>query len=162
MSIFARLFGIGPKIGVTKPICTYCEHRLDKMPGRKKRCPNSNNDIFVRTRPKDDRTVLIREDEIVAIEDLWARKNGTHKAFAQAQRHRKSLAQDLAARLNREPTKNEVELAVLIDEGQTHARDTDWASYSTTRYMMANLMRAASIGASHEWHCQSAIFAQPT
>jgi phage FluMu protein Com len=60
-------------IGVPEPICPYCNHQLEKMPGRKKKCPSCGNDIFVRTRPQDKRRILVRSDQlVVAVEEQWA------------------------------------------------------------------------------------------
>lgn len=88
MGLFRKLLGSTPKIGVTRPIYPYCSHDLQKMLGQKKNCPQCKKDIYVRTHPKDNAKFLIREDEIFAIEELWAQKNGTHKQFLAAQPRR--------------------------------------------------------------------------
>jgi hypothetical protein len=51
-------------IGNTEPICPYCNYRFDKMPQRKKKCPNCNNFFYSQARPLDNRKVLIREDQL--------------------------------------------------------------------------------------------------
>jgi len=61
-----------PLIGLTDATCPYCNHNLGNMPGRKKRCPTCRNEIFVRTRPQDRARILVREDELPAVENLWA------------------------------------------------------------------------------------------
>ncbi len=61
-----------PLIGLTDAICPYCNHKLGSMPGRKKKCPACRNAIFVRTRPQDRARILVREDELPAVENLWA------------------------------------------------------------------------------------------
>ena len=37
------------KIGNKEPVCPYCSCILDKMPGRKKKCPSCSQFIYVRT-----------------------------------------------------------------------------------------------------------------
>ncbi len=52
-------------------ICPYCQSRLEKFPAHKKKCPNCGNYIYVRTSPKTHEKILIREEEIQAIESEW-------------------------------------------------------------------------------------------
>jgi len=97
MGLLDRIFGIGRKnpsidgsvkpsissqsleltpIGNTEPICPYCNYKFDKMPQKKKQCPNCKNFIRSRTRPLDNQKILIREDQIDELEMQWAFKNG--------------------------------------------------------------------------------------
>lgn len=76
---FRRSTGRG--IGNTDPICPYCDHRLEKMPGRKKKCPACGQYMLVRTLPKSRKKVVIREEQAVLIEEQWAIANGTHDEF---------------------------------------------------------------------------------
>lgn len=73
-----------PLIGVTDAVCPYCDHRLEKMPGRKKKCPACGNDIFVRTRPQDKVRILVRGDQLLAIQEQWSIVNGTKDGFLQS------------------------------------------------------------------------------
>jgi len=63
-------------IGNTEPVCPYCNYKFDKMPLKKKQCPNCKNFIRSRTRPFDNQKILIREDQIDELEMQWAFKNG--------------------------------------------------------------------------------------
>ena len=56
----------------TKPICPYCDFKLEKMPGRKKKCPSCKEFIFVRTHPNLRKTVLVTEEEAEEIQKEWA------------------------------------------------------------------------------------------
>ena len=67
------------EIGVAEPICPYCGNVLEKMPGRKKKCPNCSNYVFVRTRPLDGKKVLIREDQKEEMEEQWVIKHETYE-----------------------------------------------------------------------------------
>jgi len=62
-------------IGNTEPICPYCNYRFDKMPQRKKKCPNCMKFFYSRTRPLDNKKVLIKENQIEELEQQWAIKN---------------------------------------------------------------------------------------
>ena len=63
-------------IGNTEPVCPYCNYKFDKMPLKKKQCPNCKNFIRSRTRPLDNKKILIREGQIDELEMQWAFKNG--------------------------------------------------------------------------------------
>ncbi len=59
-------------IGNIEAICPYCGNRLDRKPGRKKKCPHCDNFIHVRTRPLDNQKVLVTEKQMEAINEQWA------------------------------------------------------------------------------------------
>ncbi len=44
------------------PICPYCDFKLDKMPSRKKKCPNCKEDIYVRFDPKIEQYILLNDE----------------------------------------------------------------------------------------------------
>ncbi len=62
-------------IGNIDAICPYCGNRLEKKPGRKKKCPHCGNFIHVRTRPLDNQKVLATEKQTEAINEQWATVN---------------------------------------------------------------------------------------
>ena len=62
-------------IGNTEPVCPYCNYRFDKMPLKKKQCPKCNNFVRSRTRPFDNKKVLIKENQIEELDRQWAIKN---------------------------------------------------------------------------------------
>jgi len=67
-------FKIIPKlslIGNDFPVCPNCDKSLPKMPGRKISCPNCRQPIVVRTRPLDQKKILIREIDIPIVENEW-------------------------------------------------------------------------------------------
>jgi hypothetical protein len=140
MGLIRKLFGLTPTIGETRPICPYCSHDLLKMPGRKKSCPKCNKNIYVRTRPKDNAKILIREDDILAIEEQWAKKNGTHKEFLAAQHRRQTIVNALTKKFGRSPSTNDVEWAILNDDILTHAQRMDWGLYRNARCSMAKIL----------------------
>ena len=73
MRILDTLFG-KPKpkyelIGNSEPICPYCAVPLDKMPGRKRKCPSCGNYIYVRTRPADRKKVAVTQEGAAKIDE---------------------------------------------------------------------------------------------
>lgn len=58
-------------IGCTEPNCPYCSAALEKMPGRKKKCPSCTRDILVRTRPLDRKRVLVTDSQAEDLEEQW-------------------------------------------------------------------------------------------
>ena len=62
-------------IGNLEPVCPYCTYKFDRMPLKKKKCPQCGNFIRSRTRPFDNKKVLIKEDQIEELERQWAFKN---------------------------------------------------------------------------------------
>lgn len=141
MGLFDKLFRSKPKIGNTDPVCPYCSVALQKMPGRKKCCPNCKNEIYVRTRPSDNMKILIREDQVLTIDEQWSIKNGTHKQFLAEQNRRNNYIQTLAKRFGRQPSANDVEWAMLNDDVLTHASRNDWGLYRNARFSMANILK---------------------
>lgn len=121
--------------------CPYCHVKLEKKPGRKKKCPHCENFIYVRTRPQDKEKVLLREDELVVLEEQWSIVNGTHDQFLQNQARLKATEGKLRRQLAKEPAENEVQWKILNDDGLTHIQNKDWGFYRNTRYRMSEIMR---------------------
>ena len=70
----SELFKIIPKlslIGNDQPVCPNCFNAIPKMPGRRMSCPNCKQPIVVRTRPLDQKKILIREIDIPIVENEW-------------------------------------------------------------------------------------------
>lgn len=52
--------------------CPYCDAALNKPPQRKTNCPSCRQAFYVRTRPSDQRKVIVTEQEADAIDQEWA------------------------------------------------------------------------------------------
>jgi DNA-directed RNA polymerase subunit RPC12/RpoP len=130
-----------PSIGNTEPVCPYCAYRLDKMPGRKKKCPGCGHPILVRTRPSDQKRILIREDQDLQIKEQWAIVNGDHKWFLAERKRFDAERENLRKRFGREPSKNDVEWAQLNRALLKHARDSDWGLYRSDWLTMGDIRR---------------------
>jgi hypothetical protein len=103
-------------IGNTEVVCPYCRNRLDKKPGRKKKCPHCANFIYVRTRPLDNQKVLVTEEQREVIEEQWSIVNGTHDDYIAERRARKEKGLRLARQFAREPTEEEIRRSLLADK----------------------------------------------
>lgn len=140
MSLLSKLLVSFRRIGVTRPVCPYCEESLDKMPGRKKKCPSCGNAIYVRTRPGTKTRILVRQDQLLAVEEQWARVNGTYPQFAAEQKRRRRVERRLAKKFGHEPADNDVEWAILNEDAMTHASQMDWGLYRCVRYSMSRIL----------------------
>lgn len=130
-----------PDIGNTDPICPYCGHQLDKMPGRKKKCPACAQHILVRTRPSDRKKILIREDQALHIEEQWAIANGTHDQFLAARKAYQTERNRLRAKFGREPSENDIKWAQLNNELLEHAKGFQWGLYRNARLSMGDILK---------------------
>ena len=128
-------------LGMVDANCPYCNVKLEKQPGRKKKCPSCSNYIYVRTRPQDREKVLLREDQLIALEEQWAIVNGTHDHFLSKQTQLKSVSDKLQRRFGKEPSKNDIQWSILNDDGLTHIQNKDWGLYRNTRQSMSEILR---------------------
>jgi len=117
-------------IGNADPICPYCGHRFEKMPGRKKECPECKKTFFVRTRPLDNKKVLVTSDQ--AIEVNRQNEIRTGQFDERQQRSYSTVRRDVQTRLGREPTNYEVMSAFLTEECRYFASRNDWGFYTNT------------------------------
>jgi hypothetical protein len=144
MSLFSAIKRIikteQPLLGLTDAVCPYCEASLQKKPGRKKKCPHCSNFIYVRTRPQDKAKVLLREDQLLAMEEQWSIANGTHEHFVAQQSRLKSVTDQLRTRFGREPSANDVQWSMLNDDVLTHMQNKDWGLYRNSRFAMAEIL----------------------
>ena len=131
-------------LGNTEAVCPFCNHRLAKKPGRKTKCPNCANFIYVRTRPSDNQKVLVTEEQKEVIEEQWSIVNGTHDLYLAERRAREQKKVQLSKRTGREPSKNEVEWSLLQEQLKIHAKNGDWGLYASSRFQMAEILRKES------------------
>jgi hypothetical protein len=58
-------------IGSTECNCPYCMTPLEKFPARATKCKQCGKKYFSRKRPFDEQQVVLREDELPALEEEW-------------------------------------------------------------------------------------------
>ncbi len=127
-------------IGLTTAECPYCEHQLAKMPGRKKKCPACNKFIYVRTRPQDRVRILVREDQLSAVEEQWDIIRPF--VFIGGQDRLETTKQDLRERFGHEPSRSDVQWALFNGDAMISAAKMDWGVYRNVRFWMAEFIFA--------------------
>lgn len=113
-----------PKIGTSEAVCPHCGAVLEKMPGRKRKCAECGEFIYVRTRPQDRIRVLVTESQAQEIDDQW----DVHHGYQSLSKYDESgLSPDEQwGQCNKE----------LLE----HARTGKWGLYRNTRLHMANIV----------------------
>ncbi len=129
------------EIGELNAVCPYCGVELKKKPGRKTKCRDCGNFIYVRTRPIDQNKILIREDQIEQIEEQWAIANGNYDEYCrdkeEAQRRLESARNVLKQRFGKDPSEGDVQWYMFNEDLIIHAGQINWGLYSNTRMAMA-------------------------
>lgn len=128
------------EIGNASPVCPYCSIELEKMPGRKKKCPGCENFILVRTSPITGNKVLIKDSQISDIEEAWAIKNGAHQEYInnkdkEERRIKHMKNQDNSS--SRKSNEGDANWSFLNSELEYYAKASDWVGYRNTRLEMA-------------------------
>jgi len=131
------------QIGTTEPRCPYCSAELDKMPGRKKKCPSCEQYIYVRTRPSDRQRVLVTEIQAAEIEKQWAARSSSLNARrfvddSEFEREKEALA----SRFGSIPSENDVLWAIFNRGSVKHACNNDWGLYRNDRLGMAAVLES--------------------
>jgi len=134
-------------IGNTEPVCPYCNHKFDKMPLKKKQCPNCKKFIRSRTRPFDNKKVLIKEEQVEELEFQWAIFNGTTELWIHNKAEREvenleheEIRRQLKVKFGSEPRGNDVEWGYLNRKSIKMASQGKWGMYRNCRFDMAVLL----------------------
>ena len=132
-------------IGNANATCPNCGQHLDRMPGRKTKCPHCQHFMFVRTRPSDKQRVLVTEEEAEQIEELWSIENGTHSTYLARKKRVSEEKARLAKRFGREPSDNEVSWSILNQDMIEHANQHNWGFFRIAKFEMAEILRKESL-----------------
>lgn len=128
-------------IGNIEPICPNCGKALENKPSRKKKCPECGKFMFVRTRPSDNKKVLVTEAQAEVIEEQWSIANGTHETYLKEKNAFENEKASQTKRFGCTPSENDVKWA-LLNRGLTeHALKGNWGHYRNTKLQMANILR---------------------
>jgi DNA-directed RNA polymerase subunit RPC12/RpoP len=141
---FKRLFSPdedNAKIGNTEPICPYCEEQLSKMPSRKSKCPKCNNYFFVRTRPSDNKKVLVTKTQEAQLEEQWAKINGTYEQLMMERKVYADEKSRLTKKFNQEPSDNDIQWSLLKKQYMEYAQAGNWAGYRNVKLETAEFLR---------------------
>jgi len=128
-------------LGNTEPVCPYCAKPLDKMPGRKTKCPFCANYMYVRTRPADKKRVVVTEQDAAKINEQWMVETGTYEAHLETKAEFEAEKAALARKFGREPSDNDVMWSLRNKHSLEQAKQGDWGLYRNTRFSMAEQLR---------------------
>jgi len=131
-------------IGNTDAMCPHCQSALDKMPGRKKKCPHCGDFIFVRARPSDEQRVLVTEAQAEVIEEQWSIVNGTHGEYLAEKKRFADERDRLTQRVGKEPSDNDVAWSMLNQDMMGYARQRNWGLFCNAKFQMAEILRKES------------------
>jgi DNA-directed RNA polymerase subunit RPC12/RpoP len=124
-------------------VCPYCGQILNNRPTRKTACPHCKKFIFVRTRPIDQQSVLVTEEEAKLIQKEWSSfPRGRISAYLD-EKEMEKCRKRLAQKFGKSPSEMDVAWAYLNQETMRHARQRDWGLYRNTRLSMAAILEEA-------------------
>lgn len=129
------------QIGNLEPCCPYCDFDLEKMPGRKKKCPNCEQYIYVRTCPLSGEKVLIREDQKDQLEEQWAIANNSHEQFLESKQKKQAMKEELIRQGNPMPTETDIEWYELESSLSDLAAEYKWGLYRNARLGMGKILK---------------------
>lgn len=121
----------------TEPQCPYCTAPLDKMPGRKKKCPHCGNAIYVRSRPSDKKPVLVREDEQIFVEAYRRVQRSIEQCGWYEKRDFERAHKELRRKFGSDPSEADVRWRVFNKKSIELANNRDWGLYTSVRQTMA-------------------------
>jgi hypothetical protein len=140
-NVFSRANAKLPPVGNTDAVCPYCESCLKKFPGRKTKCPHCKKYMYVRTRPCDEKKVVVTEDGVEIINEQWSIVNGTHDQFLAEKRRFESEREALTRRFGRDASDDDVAWSLMNKELLLHAKNRDWGMFVNTKLDMAEALR---------------------
>jgi len=110
-------------LGNTEPVCPYCAKPLDKMPGRKTKCPFCSNYMYVRTRPVDKKRVVVTEQDAAKIDEQWMVEKGIYEGppMIEAIKHAQTENAQMAAKYELTPDSAN-RLAQIVSDGIKNKR----------------------------------------
>ena len=110
-------------LGNTEPVCPYCAKPLDKMPGRKTKCPFCANYMYVRTRPADKKRVVVTEQDAAKIDEQWVVEKGIYEGppMVEAIKHAQTKGAQMAAKYELTPDSAN-RLAQIVSDGIKNKR----------------------------------------
>lgn len=131
-------------IGNDNPVCPYCNFKLEKMPAKKKKCPNCGEFILVRTRPSNQKKILVTAEQAEQVEEQWSIISGTHDEYNANRKEHEKTKTKLAKRYGKEPNENDIQWDIYNRQRLKYARGLKWGLYRNTTLKMAEILRKES------------------
>lgn len=128
-------------LGTLSQVCPYCKTALPRMPARKTKCQSCGNFIFVRTRPQDEKKVLLTAAEAEQLEQQWVKQYEMAPVISERPQHVLSTVEsELAKQFGRFPSRRDVLWRVFNDEILEYSSSERWKLYTHVHYEMAELL----------------------
>jgi len=122
--------------------CPYCKEKLDKIPTRKKKCPNCKKFIFSRTRPSDRKKILVTEKQKKEVEAQWVLYHEIKKeADLMEDPDFASAKKELTIQFGKEPFMNDVKWRVFNQRIVEYASKKQWGFYRNNKLDIALLLQ---------------------
>lgn len=128
-------------LGNLETICPNCSQCLEKRPGKKTKCPQCGQFIYVRTRPGDKQRVLVTGAQAKEIEEQWSIVNGIHERFLNAILEFDNERASLRPLLGREPSENDVKWSLLNKMLPIHASQQKWGLFRNAKFELGEILR---------------------
>lgn len=120
-----------------EPVCPYCGVVLEKMPGRKKKCPSCSNDIYVRSRPEDGKPVLVKDSEHPVVEAYRQVRRAISDGGLFEENDLPQARAALRKQFGHEPSEGDVLWRLFNDKSMELAKYRNWGLYRNLRLTMA-------------------------
>lgn len=121
--------------------CPSCGGVLKKVPGAKTKCPHCGEFMFVRTDPTSNSRVVVTAEQAEAIEDEWAKVNGTWED-RQAEKDRFArIKTELSKQFGTTASDADINWRILNEDSIAHASMQDWGLYRNTIFQMGEHLR---------------------
>lgn len=128
-------------LGNLETICPNCSQYLGKRPGKKAKCPQCGQFIYIRTRPSDKQRVLVTEAQAKEVDEQWSIVNGAHENFSKAIREFDEERASLRQLLGREPSENDVKWSLLNKMLPIHASQQNWGLFRNAKFELGEIQR---------------------
>jgi len=129
-----------PPVDARLAECPSCKGILKKVPGAKTKCPHCGEFMYVRTEPHSRKRVVVNFAGAEEIDDEIARLNGTYDQRVAERKRAEVTRERLKERFHgQEPSQEDIEWSLLVQDGVKYAREANWYSY------MLNLNQKASV-----------------
>lgn len=127
-------------LGNAGPICPHCATALSRMPTKKQKCASCHEDVYVRTRPSDHKSVVVTREQAEILDEQWAMVEGRYDKLQRDKQRRLLARTSLAEKFGRAASDSDVEWCLLNEDLLTSAGTQDWPRYRETRHAMAQLL----------------------
>lgn len=124
-------------LGMVGSHCASCDVQFETRPKRKTKCQECGEFNYVRKRPLDGISVLLREDEIVESERQSAWKIGQGTTFDEQLDRYANKLHDLKSSLGTAVSAVDVRLALLNEDIVVFSQQRDWISVRQTYQTIA-------------------------